>query len=475
MSVISSCLSRYVCVMLCLSFCVLLLNGCASIDRASAMAEMSKFLPPGPRGGFIWVQSEADRDTIEQRVAEILAQPLTSERAVEIAWLNHKGLQASFAELGIAQADRAQAGRLANPGLSLGRTRTGAEQEIERGLRFDLMSLWLLPKRKDMEQHRYEQVQRDVATEVLRLAYATRKAFLDAVAARQRLIYLEQVMQAAQAGAELSRRMAQAGHFNSLQQAREQSFYAEAVQALTRAQRNEKTTRERLGRWLGLESGGDLLQLPERLNDLPPKILDKADIKGLGLDRRLDIQSAKLAAERAASHLGLTRVTRFINVFEYAQLRQKSDDGEISRGWEIHLELPLFDWGEARVAKAESLYMQAVNQAADTALQAASEVREAHANYEAAFKIAQYQRDELLPLQKRISEQNLLRYNAMLIGVFELLADARAQIQGVLSHIDTLHEYWLSEADLDMALVGPPTLTTPSSASPPKEVPARPH
>lgn len=58
----------------------------------------------------------------------------------------------------------------------------------------------------------------------------------------------------------------------------------------------------------------------------------------------------------------------------------------------------------------------------------------------------------------------MLRYNGMLIGVFELLADARAQIASVNAAIEALRDFWLAQADLDMALIGRPaqTLAAPS-------------
>ena len=63
-----------------------------------------------------------------------------------------------------------------------------------------------------------------------------------------------------------------------------------------------------------------------------------------------------------------------------------------------------------------------------------------------------------MPLRKLISEENVLRYNGMLIGVFELLADARTQIAGVNGAIQALRDFWIAQADLDMALIGKPNL-----------------
>ena len=118
--------------------------------------------------------------------------------------------------------------------------------------------------------------------------------------------------------------------------------------------------------------------------------------------------------------------------------------------------MPIFDWGTARVAKAEAIYMQSVNRAAETAINARSEVREAYQGYRSSFDIARHFRDEIVPLRKRIAEENQLRYNGMLIGVFELLADARAQIASVNGYIEALRDFWMAQADLDAAMVGKP-------------------
>ena len=68
-----------------------------------------------------------------------------------------------------------------------------------------------------------------------------------------------------------------------------------------------------------------------------------------------------------------------------------------------------------------------------------------------------------MPLKKRISEENLLRYNGMLIGVFELLADARSQIGSVQGYIEALRDFWIAQADLDMALIGKPSMSAAAS------------
>ena len=441
------------------------LGGCASFGPDGGFSAVEQTAKDRLGKDVLWARSDAEQVRIDQRVNELLAAPLTMDDAVQVALLNNRGLQASFAELGITEAEVVQAGRLPNPGFSFGRLTRGSEVELERGLHVNLARLLAMPLIGKLEARRFAQTQGMVATSVLSLAADTRKAWINALAAEETVRYMRQVKQTAEASAELARRMEQVGNFNKLQRAREQGFYADAALNLAQAEQAQRATRERLTRLLGAWGPQTQFSLPERLPDLPKTPLDLPDVERVALAQRLDVQSARLAAEQTASNLGLTRTTRFINVLELGYRSNRSNEAPTQRGWEIGLELPLFDWGGARVARAEAVYMQALHRAAETAINARSEVREAYTGYRAAFDIARHHREEIVPLRQRIAEENQLRYNGMLIGVFELLADARSQIASVNAAIEALRAFWTAQADLDMALIGKPS---PSAASGPQ-------
>lgn len=444
------------------------LGGCAgfSADGGFGVVEQAA----GERLGkdVRWVRSDAERAALDARVEALLAEALTADAAVQVALLNNRGLQAAFDELGIAEAGFVQAGRLPNPGFGFGRLRRGDETEIERTLHLDLARLLAMPMVREMESRRFERVKRDAAAAMLALAADTRKAWVAAVAAEQSVRYMGQVREAADASAELARRMARAGNWNKLQQAREQGFYADAALGLARAERLRDATRERLTRLMGLWGERAQFRLPERLPDLPEAPLDMPEVERRAIAQRLDVQAARLRVEQTAKNLGLTRATRFVDVLELGAVRNSSNEAPTQRGWEVSFELPLFDWSGARVARAEAIYMQSLNRAAAIAIDARSEVREAYRAYRSTFDIARHQRDEIVPIRQRIAEENLLRYNGMLIGVFELLADARAQVVSVNGYIDALRDFWVAQADLDLAMVGKPGLPMPvaGAASP---------
>ena len=452
-----------------LVFTAFAVSGCATFSRDGGFDAVARATKEIAGKEVTRAKTEDEQSTINARVIELLAKPLGVEDAVQIALFNNRGLQASFSELGIAEADLVSAGRLPNPRFSMKRATGQGDIAIEQALTFNVLSLMTLPFASEVERRRFARVQAQVTLDVLRLAADTRKAYFAAVAAEETVRYMRQVKAAAEAGAELARRMAEVGNWSKLNQAREQSFYADAILQVARAELAATSTREQLNRLMGLWGAQIQFQLPDRLPDLPKAADDLPNAEVLGMERRIDLRMAKLDAEAQAKNLGLTKVTRFINVLELGPMRemegQRGDPWK--RGYEVSFELPIFDFGSARLAKAEAIYMQSVNRAAEAAVNARSEIREAYKGYRTSYDIARHYRDEVVPLRKRISEENLLRYNGMLIGIFELLADARTQIAGVNASIEALRDFWMARTELDMALIGKPSIspaTAPSAA-----------
>ncbi|MEW6764409.1 MAG: TolC family protein [Pseudomonadota bacterium] len=443
----------------------LVLPGCATLSPDAGLGDVRQTVearlgqdqtPP------LGMTPAAEDSVAQDEVARLLSrQPLSAEDTVRIALLNNPELRMTLAELGIADADRVQAGRLRNPGFSYGRLTRGDEVEIERTFLFDLFGLLTLPARSAIEERRFEAARLRVAAEVTRLGLDTRKAWINAVAASQAERYWLQVREAAKASALLGKRMAETGNWSVLGQAREQGFHADATARLALARQHAVETRERLIRLLGLWGGQTGFRLPERLPDLPATPDDGTGIEARAIGERLDVQLAKQQAEGLAKSLGLTKATRFVNVLEAGVMNSTSNEAPVQRGYEIEIVLPVFDWGDAKVARAEAVYSQAIENVRATAIRARSEARESYLRYRTAYDLARHYRDEIVPLRQRIAEENVLRYNGMLIGVFELLADAREQIQSVIGAIESQRDFWRAETDLRTAL----TVGSPASAA----------
>jgi outer membrane protein TolC len=433
------------------------LGGCATFSRDSGFGAVEQAARERLNKDVKWQRGNGEHDSVRSIVKDLLASPLSVDNAVQAALLNNPGLQATYAELGIAEADLVQAGRMTNPHFAYLRTSEGGARKLEWALTFPIVDLLTMPLRTRIEGRRFEQVKLAVAGRTLDVATMTRNAWIEAVATEERVRYLEQVKLAAEASAELANRMERAGNFNRLDRMREEVFHAETSARLARARQAAVAGRERLIRRMGISGDDVAFRLPERLPELPADKPEFGDIEARAMTGRLDVRAAALETGSLAGSLGLTRATRFINVLELGPAATKEDPEPWKRGFEVSLQLPLFDWGGARVARAEAIYMQALHRVAETAVSARSEVREAYSAYHTAYDTAKRYRDEIVPLRKKIAEENMLRYNGMLISVFDLLADAREQVGAVIAYIEALSDFWLSESDLQAAFNGPPT------------------
>jgi len=432
----------------------LFLSGCATFSADGGLGDVSSMTRERTGQSVQFTKPKTDANTPSETVNQLLAKPLTPDSAVQIALLNNRALQASFAELGIAEADLVQAGRMRNPSFSFGRMRGGDDVEIERSVMFDLLGIVTMPVRSRIEGRRFEQAKLQAASQAVQLAADTRRAYFNAVAAQQTAQYMEQVQSAAEAGAELSQNLAKVGNLSKLDQARQQVFFSDATTQVARARHNAVAAREELTRLMGLWGVNTSFKLPDRLPDLPKAPRDIANVEQLAMEQRLDVQMAKRDAHATASALGLTKATRFINVLD-AGYTNKSETGEPrANGYEIELELPIFDWSGARTARAEAMYMQSVHRTADLAIRARSQVREAYSAYRTTYDLAKHYQTEVVPLRKKISDEVLLRYNGMLASVFELLSDARDQVGSVNAAIEAQRDFWIAETALQAAING---------------------
>ena len=434
------------------------LAGCASLSLDGGAADINA-LTSGKTAGVAARVALVDSTASREAVAKLLSEPISAESAVRIALLNNPGLHASLATLGISDGDRVQAGSLPNPHFSIGRFAEHDKIEIERALKFNVIGLLSLPWRAKWQNQQHELAKLTAAQEVIKLAADTRKAWINAVAAQQTAAYMADAKLAAEAGGELARRMARVGNWSRLEQAREQMFLADAATQMAKAQQAAFIEREKLIRLMGLWGAQTEFTLIQRLPDIPKAPQAMNNIEERALRDRLDVRSSITEAGYVADSLGMVKASGFVNALELGYKRSSTFDNasgtqEIKRGWELELPLPVFDWGGAANARAQGVYMQSVARVRQTAVNARSEAREAYHGYRTAYDVAVHYRDEVVPLRKFISDEVLLRYNGMLLGVFDLLGDMRTQIMAVNGSIEAQRDFWLADTDLQTTLTG---------------------
>jgi outer membrane protein TolC len=388
----------------------------------------------------------------------LLEQPLSAQAAVRIALLNNKALQAAYNELGIAEAVMVQASQPPGPKLSLSRISTPVELDIERRIVADILALATLPARAEIAADRFHQAQLRAAEETLRIAITARRSYYRAVAARAIVAALDEAVSAADTAAKVAQELGRTGSMNKLDRARQDALHAELVIRLATARSNAATERERLIRAMGLSGTERIVRLPRALPAPPRKPPAPAAVEREALQRRIDLQIARIELDALAKTYGLTTATRFINLLDVAGVsrtqRESSGASGSGGGVEVELQIPIFDFGEARLREAGETYMQAVNRLEEKAVNVRSQAREAYQRYRFSYQIAGQYRARVLPLRKVIADETMLHYGAMQIDIFSLLAEAQRRMSANIAAIEAQRDFWLASTKLDAAIIG---------------------
>lgn len=441
----------------------LLAAGCAKFTEDGGMAPVTDSVRKEIGRDAVKLSSPEDMRRARERVQTLLAEPLTEDTAVQIALLNNRGLQAAYNDLGISEAEYVQTSLPPNPALTLGRTfgSPGNFAEIGFQLVGNLLAVATLPRRTEIARREFEEARYRAVATTLSLTIDVRRAYVRAIAAQQRLALLEQARQTADASAQMMKQLGETGAANKLDQARVSAFYADLSAQVAQARLHVAGTREALNRMLGLWGSDLAYKLPPRLPALPAAADMLADVEVEAMRRRIDLIILRYEIVTLAKSVGFVNATRYMSFLElglgYRNESETNAAGERPTAYRYDLELavviPIFDTGEARVTAARETYMRAVNRLVERSVNARSEARIGYTTYRATYDIARYYQTRILPLRRQISAEVLLRYNGMLVDVFELLIEERERIAANVASLDALRDYHLAVADLQAALI----------------------
>jgi len=444
------------------------LGGCASFSPDGGVGTAQYLALSELNKDAVKISREVDAISAQARVGTLLKGAVTADAAVQIALLNNRGLQASYNELGLAEAQMVAANLPPNPRFAISRLTGRLETEIERSVVASLFALATLPARREIAADTFRNAQLRAADATFKLAADTRRQFYRAVASNQQVGYLQQAVATSEATSELIKRLGESGGMNKLEQAREHALYAETTAQLAKARLQQEVERERLVRLLGLWGKDAALRLPSSLPPLPKGLQTAKQIEAQALKKRLDLQISRGDLDLLAKTLGLTQATRFVNDVDLLGRttydRGKSigvagdttfdRDTKRTRTLELEFEIPLFDFGQSKVVAAEQTYLAAANRLAEKAVNVRSEAREAYTSYRGTYDIARHYQNQVLPLRKVIQEESLLQYSGMLIDVTTLIVDARARILSNAQAVEARRDFWIATVDLKHAVIG---------------------
>jgi len=436
----------------------LLLSGCASFSPDGGMSVVANVAGETIKKDVVSIRTTDDAERASVAVKGMLRRGLTVDTAVQIALLNNRGLQASYNELALAEADLVQDSLPPNPTFSISRIAGNGAVEIERQVVGDILALATLPFRSEIARQRFQKAQLRAAEDTLRLAADVRRSYFRAVAANELVGLLTDAKSTAESTAQLALKLGQTGSLNKLDQAREQVFYAEVTADLATLRQDATSSRERLIRLLGLWDGDLGFRLPQKLPTLPRRPLALPGIEVDAVAHRIDLQIARIELAALAKSLNLTEATRFVTLLDVAGIDRKTQDPEGApfreRGFDIQFQIPIFDGGEVRVRQAAETYNQAFNRLTEKAVNVRSEARDAFRVYRSTYDIAGHYQREVLPLREIITEEMQLRFSSMQIDVFALLTEARQRIAALRAAIEAKRNFWLAQSELQTAING---------------------
>jgi cobalt-zinc-cadmium efflux system outer membrane protein len=428
--------------------------GCATIEPKLGFDDVQSAVADRIDREVQWDQGTPQDAHARESVAQLFGEELSLDASLQVALLNNPTLQATYEDLGVAQADLVQAGLLRNPVFS-GFARVPRGSPSQTNLEFDVaqefVSLLFLPARKRVASANFEAKKLRVIDAVLDLAARVKAAYFGLQASENVAHIVRDVADVAGASAELASKMREAGNLGDLEAAREQALAAQLGLEGERSRGEVESAREALTRLMGLTGDEPPWSVPRRLPEIPRAEPTLGELERAAVTRP-DIAAERHEADALRQALGLARLTRWFPFVELGVDSERDTDGQWVHGPNVALQLPIFDRGEVGVARAESELRRSEKRLVALGVAARSEIREAHSRMARSRRLAEAAGGALVPLRRQILSRALERYNYMFVGAVDLLAAKRDELEAERTYVTSVRDYWIARADLERAV-----------------------
>lgn len=423
----------------------------ASLDKSFNDVSSTVQLRTGKR--VQWNRGTPQDAEAEAYIRSLLKRPLSANSVVQIALLNNHELQATYEEIGIAQADVIEAGLLRNPLFSIERRWPG--QALEAELVSQFVDILFLPLRVRAAKAQLEAAKARVGNEILKTAAEVRAAFYEHQGNLQLGDLGVEIEKATAASAEAALQLHQAGNTRDLDLANEEALHVQAKLDLAKGQALAVESREKLNKLIGAWGDQTNWTIAPRLPDPPRSEIRLSGLESRAIEQRLDLAMLRLEALGQARTLGFARVQVIADQFEIGGRYVGEIDGMHSTGPRIRIPIPLFNFGQGAKARTEAKLRQLQQRYLGLAVQIRSDVRLARDRMLNARTIVDYSRATVLPLRHRVVEESQLQYNGMQISLFDLLRAKQEEVNAARQSVEAQRDYWVARAELEKAVGGP--------------------
>lgn len=442
------------------TFCIALVTlgaGCNSTQqKSSSFEDVQSILADRGVNDVRWNRSSSDDVVVEHAVDQLLAHDLTIAQAQQIALLNNRNLQATFEEIGIAQADLVQAGLLRNPvfDASIRFPDGGGKTDPEFSVAENFLDLLALPLRKRVAAAALETTKLRVANEALRVAAEVESAAISFQSLQQSRDLLREISKSASFSLDAAKRIHEAGNLNDLDLSNQESRFDETLLDLAQAESRISPARERLNVLMGLYGARTRWTINSSLQNPPSREIELPKLETFAIERRLDLAASRQAIVTAARSLGAARPFAFVSEAEIGVDTERDVDTPWVTGPTLSIPIPLFDRGQGTIPKLVSQLRASQQRHYAQAVEVRAAVRSDWSEMSAARDRFEFLNSHVVPLKKIMVEQTQRQFNAMGVNVFQLLSAQQMKVDSQRQAIEALRDYWLARLNLRKTLGG---------------------
>ncbi|HML93008.1 TolC family protein [Methyloceanibacter sp.] len=436
-------LSRYRCRKV-LTLALLPLAGCQTLSPEGSFYEVADTVEGRLGQQISWDGGQYADPYVRSTIENLLAQPVTAETAVQIALLNNRDLQAVYADLGIAQANLVQAGLWKNPiidGAVTFPTAGSGPTDYTFNIALQVIDILYIPLRRRVAESELAEAELNVTGQVMEVAGETYMAFVEYLGQRQLVGVFTQAVQSAKASVESAKALRQAGNITDYEYESEIAQQVEVSVRLAQAQTAASQARERVNRLMGVTGPQTQWRSADRLPSLPGRELPTGDTESRVIQASIDLAAARQEIITLGQRYRVVKATSLVPQLD-AGGEIEREESESEAGPSFAAEIPLFDWGRARKASARMEILAAQDEFSALAVRIRSFARAQRATLLSARQTALYYANTVVPQTTRLLDAAERQYNAMQIGVFQLLQAKERQIKAGEDYVRALTTYW---------------------------------
>jgi len=372
-------------------------------------------------------------------------------------------LQARLAQVDVAVAELWSA-RPPNPELEMEALMDGGQASaIEMGVVMDIGALLRMPLRRRAAEAQLDAAELSAAADVLRYAYDTRVAFYRYQADQQLVALFRTAQETFLAAWEAAESMAEAGNLRQLDVVQQRAAYERSRVDVAQAELRALMSREELQVLLGLDGRQTDWRVVEDFSvpGAEPPAVD--DLERVAVDHSLVLNAQRETLVAWGRRVGVERMRGALPE-AHAGLFAEREEGEWSFGPAAGLAIPLFDQNQGAIGETKARLRIAQHELLQKAIHIRSLARRARAAWLNAAERVRFYDEVLLPARANVLEETLMQYNAMNLGVFQLLQARRALIGAARERVEAMFDLWKASATVELVVAGgePPAMSGPS-------------